>query len=331
MKHQTPIFIAVAVLTIFLLGGCSNLLSFGKGNQKELAVTQESLRTGTDALVFSFNENSPPKQAYEGQNVPVAFTLSNKGASNIQNGKLILSYDDAFLQNLNEPWKEYDESVSSSGNLVSFTMAGKSIDNPEGEIQVYSKNFMAAKSIGANRQSVDASIIATACYDYQTQKSIPICIDTIPYQNINKPCKTSAVTLDSEGAPLAITKVTPTLVPKINGYELTVDIDLANKGKGQLYQKGQTESACGGNSVPQNIITEEEIELRLGSDEQNNFKCSPLPLKITGTDSSLRCTYNQIIPISQPYSTALFISIGYGYSSSISTQTKILKGISVIS
>jgi len=326
MRGKTALFFVLAVSISLLLSSCSSLVLFGKGQQKEIAVTEESLRTGTDSLVMSFYKDTPPQKVHVNQAIPLALVLSNKGASDIKNGRVILSYEGAFLENINEPWQKYNVPISSAGDFFTFDLEGKSINNPQGETQVYSKNFE-AKSIGENRQSIDVSFTAYACYDYETKKSIPICIDPIKYQETSKPCQIQALTLDSQGGPLAITKVEPELVSKGNGYELSVKIYLQNKGKGLLYKKGGTDEACKG-KAKWNILEEGDFDLRLGSDEQNNFKCSPFPIDISEKDSFIKCIYNPTITETQPYTTTLFVDITYGYKSQgISAQTTILRKI----
>jgi len=328
MRSKTAILITFAISLSLLLSSCAGFQSSGK--QKEIAITEESLRTGTDSLLMSFYENMPPKEVYEEQAFPIGLVLANKGASDIKNGKIVLSYDDAFLENLNEPWTRNDMPTSTTSNSFPLSIEGKSINNPEGETQVYSKNFR-AKLIGENRQSIDASFIATACYDYQTKKGIQICIDPVPFQKTNKPCEMKAITLESQGAPVAITKVEPKLIPKGNGYELTVDIHFQNKGKGQIFEKDKIDVACGGTTPKQffGFLKETALNLRLGSDEQNNFICSPNFIDLSEKDNFFRCTYKTIITETQPYATMLFLQIDYGYTYSVSTTTKVLKKISV--
>jgi len=320
MKQQIPLFILIPL--VIFLSSCS--LNLG-GTSKTVSVTEESLRTGTDALVMSFYPNSIPTEIFENQAFTVMIQIANKGASDITNGKVLLEYD-SFLQNVQSNWLKYNAPTADTSDSFRLNIKGKSTDLPDGDQQVYSKTFQ-AKTIPEFRESHDASIIAKACYEYSTKKGVTICIDTMPFLKTKKPCETNPVTMDSQGAPLVITKVEPKITPVAPGkFSLDVKIYLQNKGKGQIYKKGESDIACSGPGSP-HWNTIDNVELRLGADESSNqFDCN-LPIVLTGKDDFFECSYNQELKEEQPYSTTLFVGIDYGYTHSISAQTKIFRSL----
>jgi len=334
-------YISAAFILVIVLAGCQ-LFVFGGGKEKPVAITQEGLRTGTDALVMSFYPEAPPNETYESSSTDlsqgvfqVALVLANKGAYDITNGKVVLSYDDTFLKILQDTWLR-DGIVmpgGGSGNFFPLNIKGKSIDNPDGETFTYSKNFKTME-LGEQRQSKEVNLMATACYDYHTQKGVPICIDTMPFAKIKKACETKPVAMQDQGAPLAITRVEPKLIQQGNEYTLEVYLYLKNKGNGLVYKSGRTETACGddfpslSNEKFFNILEEPDVSLKLSTDNSpNQFKCGIFPLRLSDKESYLRCVYNSKISQTAPYMTTLFVDISYGYTQSTSKTTKIIRRI----
>jgi len=327
-----PGFISLVCLLLcctLMLSAC-DMLNLGGRRSTEVAITEETLRQGTDALVMSFYPNTPPNETYEDSTFEIAIVAKNIGATNIQNGKIVLSYDRAFIENTNEPWAIYSSPSASlgSGDSIPLEIKGKTMETPEGEESVFSKRFR-AKMLESQRQNFRASFTATACYDYQTKKSVPICIDPEPFKETDKACQMKPVSLNSQGAPVAITRVSPRLIPKgMQGYELEVEIAIKNKGKGQVYKRGGTDVACGLSGQSQqkfwNIIQESDVNVRMGSDESSGqFECSPFPLELTGKEDIINCVYKSQITEKQAFTTPIIIEINYGYTHSIIATTTI--------
>lgn len=338
MSGKSLIYCISLAFLILLVASCS----VGNSN-KDVIVTEESLRTGTDALVMSFYPNNPPNETYESDPFvdtegvfQVALTLSNKGAADITNGKVVVSYDDTYLKILNTPWVKYNQQLSDAGNSFRISIFGKSIYNPVGDSFVYSKQFK-TKNLTGESQAHDASFIATACYNYETKKGIPICIDPKQFEKTKKACEMKPITMSSQGAPLVITKVEPKVFQQGGSYEFEVVINLKNKGNGQIYKTGYTDVVCGGDFPATkdnkilNVIEESDVVLRLSTEETiDQFKCGPFPIMLYGDqESSLRCVYNKPITNPEAFSTLLFIDIGYGYTHSIAAKTKILRKIRI--
>jgi hypothetical protein len=323
-------------LLIIVSGGCAFagvLGGLGGSKKPSTIVTQDSLKTGTDSLVMSFYPGSPPNETYsDGQIFEVAINVANRGASNITNGKIVVNYDSTFLDLTDEPWVDMNQLGTQQlvkGNTIKLTpasnLAGKSLDNPEGSSTIYSKNFK-TKSLFGQVKSQEVNFIVTACYDYKTSKGIPICLDPEPLKKTQKPCVMGAVTMQGQGAPLVITKVEPKLVKKADKkYELEVLVYFQNKGRGQIYKKGMSDTACGSGGFSDeknfwNTINEETVQMSLSTEAGNQFECGPFPIRLSEKESFFRCVYKSSITQTQPYSTILFIDMSYGYMQSISQK-----------
>ncbi len=331
MIDKKIIFLA-CIMIIFSACG----LVGGGSTNKPVTITQESLRTGTDALVMSVVKGAPPNETYEkGSIFPFAINAANKGASDINDGKIVVSYDDTFLSILDDPWTDQSYQLPlGAGNAFKFSLKGKAVDNPDGDVTVYSKNFKTLDLFGQT-QSQEVKFVVSACYDYHTSKGVTICLDPDPLKKTTKPCQMQSVSMASEGAPLVITRVEPKLIKQSSGYELDVLVYVQNNGKGQIYQRGKAAAACGGSfsGLGKDFwgnLNEGDVKMSLSTEGTGqDFDCGPFPITISAKESSFRCVYKSPITLTQPYATLLFIDLGYGYTSAISTKMIISRRVPI--
>lgn len=327
MDIKTVLFVFLIICVLFT-SSCG-LINFGGGQNANVAITQESLRTGTDALSMEFYKDFPPNATYENTEFEVALVIRNKGASDITDGIIILSYEDFLIENTEKSWLLYNTADSSlgTGNAMNLEVKGRTLETPDGEEKVFSKTLK-TKQVEKLKEMSDASISATACYDYKTVKGVPICVDPLKFQKIDKPCEMKTVSLSSQGGPLAITKVVPRLVNTEGKQEFEVDIYFQDKGKGTIFQKGKAAIACGRGTQSTSllkVINEQDVTVRFGSESGKTFKCSPFPLELTGKDDFIKCLYMGSITEDQAYSTLLYVEFNYGYMHGINTDMKIIR------
>ncbi len=323
MKHKS-LFFCLALALLFMFSACD--LMGGPSNRPE-ELTAEDFRKGTDSLIFRFSPNSPPNETYTGEIFDITLILENKGAADIESGGMILAYDSTAVRNLDSPWLKYNERLGSSDNSFTFELEGRKPNNPLGERAVFSKSFEALR-LGPQRESYPATFTATACYDYQTRANVPLCIDPAPLQETqDKPCQMQTVNLESQGAPLAITKVEPKMISQRNGKKLQLTLHLQNKGGGLVYTAGKTNECLKG-SPPWNKIESGAVTVKLGGTE--DLKCVPFPLVLTGDDDLIRCVYGS--PFTEEataYSTVVSVSLDYGYTQSSSAKTTVFRTVSI--
>jgi hypothetical protein len=94
-----------------------------------------------------------------------------------------------------------------------------------------------------------AAISATVCYKYKTKLSTGICIDTEPYRpgKEDAPCEMEAIELQNQGAPVAITRIEPTVRLSDDGKIIpSFKVFVENVGKGIVMNEPDTKKACDG-------------------------------------------------------------------------------------
>lgn len=238
-----------------------------------------------------------------------------------------------------------------------FSLEGKSIFNYEGGSNVLSYKAN-AKSAGAMSEKHTVQVIATACYEYTTQWNQEICIDT----DINKmnifpgACEATDVSLSSQGAPLAITKIESKMLPTGTGYIRPMFIIyVENSGNGRIINKEKIQQACTATGLESRdysmiflkefMLSSQELkydfngydpttgkEINAGTDS-DTITCSPNPLilKNDGNDY-ITCIVNSsyaeqdMFALNQaPYTATIAMQFDYGYTLSKSKEVIIQK------
>jgi hypothetical protein len=232
-----------------------------------------------------------------------------------------------------------------------FSLEGKSIFNYQGGSDVISYNAQ-AKTAGSMSETHDIQIIATACYEYVTEWNQEVCIDT----DINKmnifpgACEATDISLNSQGAPLAITEIETKMLPTGTGYIRPMFIiHVQNSGNGRIINKEKTQHACTATGIESKdynmvflkefMLSSEQLKYDFNGYDINTGKelnpsadgdtisCSPNPLilKNDGNDY-ITCIVNEdaaeddMLSLNQaPYATELSLLFEYGYTES---QTK---------
>ncbi|MBW3023273.1 hypothetical protein KY308_04165 [Candidatus Woesearchaeota archaeon] len=334
-KMHLDKIIIVMFLAVFLVSCTQNSSNI---------VTQQELRQGTDALSMKFLENSPPDKVFSAEQgisgtgtFQVGLELLNKGASDINAGEITLSLESGYINDLGSNWISSNERFSDryTKNYVTFELEGKKPENPAGGRILFTKLLQAnIPASDVQSQTRKSTIIATACYDYKTQVTASVCLDPKPFaEKIGpSPCQVKDATFNSQGAPLAVTKISPRMIAKGSGSTLEVLIYVKNKGVGQIIPSNSISTACAP-SGPQttaeerqkfwNTIDQEDFKIELSAEGQP-FKCAPFPLKLTsGEEDFVRCVYEGTITGTQPYTTTLNLEFDYGYTHSISKDLTI--------
>jgi len=306
--------------------------------QGSAIITEDQLRTGTDSLSVNFLNSMPPAKIFSADKdfpdsglFEVGFNIENKGAADIISGVLALSLETGYVNDIKSKWKSSDERFNerSADNSVTFQLTGKTTENPLGDKIIFSK-ILQAKIPDSDKESQTrkSTIIATACYDYKTRKTASVCIDPMPFsEKIGpRPCEVKEMTFESQGAPLAVTKISPTMVS--TGGRTTAEflIYIKNKGNGQIIPSNKILAACeptGGDKNFWNTINQEDFKIQFSTGE-SSFKCGPFPLKLSkDQEDFIRCIYQGAITGNQPYSTTLNLEFNYGYTFSVSKDITI--------
>ncbi len=294
-------------------------MSCGKTKEREHgpSFTTEDIYKGTQGIIVEFIKDTPPDNSIENKFLPIAFKISNKGAcyvgvNDAENNLLVPSMAYITIKPI--------EIKINKGSLTSIkgedietldekkfriALEGKSIENPDGDYSIIT--FTVDSTIDDIVKTKNAQIIVNYCYGYKTRAIATACIDPDPYgiKIKNKPCNIRPIVLDSQGAPIAVTKIETTMVPDQKNKELMKPrfiVYIANKGTGRVVS----------------YSTDEETLERECSTTPNTNEWDKIKIEASLRGKPLKCENNGIITLKDNKGTILCES-EVGYSSE--TQT----------
>jgi hypothetical protein len=302
--------ILIFIFCIIFVSGCGSFFS-NKG-----PISDVNFRTGTSALEMEFLKENPPNDIYENQNFKAAVFLQNKGASGIKKGYLVIGIEEDYMELLYERY----------GKKIDLQLEGKSMQNPAGEEKI-EEFVLKAKKIDPQTQEHESSIYITSCYGYRTELSETVCIDTDVYnlKPMEKVCTVKDISLSSQGAPVAVTKIEERISSSDNGEiiipEFTIYID--NKGKGEVIDASKIDDACSSGSLNSEDINKLKISAYLSGIP---LECNSNELKLKNKQDKVICSLKEGVKKDEPaFTTLLSVIIEYGYTQTISKKITIKK------
>ena len=300
-----------------------------------------NLHVGFNGLTMELLKNTPPQKVFEDEVFPVIIKVRNIGAFSLdKNDKAILSLGVE---------KDYTNKVellaggkieSINENTGTFNLEGRSNINIKGEEEVISYNIRAG-IVDPQSEVHSSTVIATLCYPYETKLSSTVCIDTDVSNLIpgKKVCNVQDIVFDNgQGAPVAVTKVEPNMLPQIDGQNIVPQflIFLENKGTGTVVNRNAFQDFCTksseSNAASKNVnaifvrayLSNEELDCTPKEKEKTNDKQGFAKLK--DKKELIRCTLKEGRDKSLgTYSAPLKVVLSYGYTQSISANYFIQK------
>lgn len=260
---------------------------------------------------MNFLQGAPPAQLYEGDPLSVLVDYSNKGAVNIEDGRLYISGFDREYVHL---------TPKSPPGLPSFRAEGKSYYNPEGLMSTTVEFEDPRVSMPPNTDVFRQTFKITACYRYRTEAAATVCLDPDIF-NIrpeDKVCIAHDTSVGPSGAPVSVTYVQQTSTRD----RVQFRIGIQNVGGGLIL-------ASEGGYVPLN-----QCHTELGRDEINKVEvhaflsgealtCQPDSVRMVNGQGTVFCHINK--NVDEAYQTVLNIYLDYGYRESITRNVEILR------
>ncbi len=339
-----PIFLVFAIIII----GCTSSSSSSKTKEIDVFV-------GTDGLLAEFAKTAPPPKVFEDSNFPILLRVRNKGAYSIKDNSkaaLSLGVEKDYIKNLKV---EEQSRVSSKGldNIVNFFVDGKTAINPQGDETIISLSAKTGK-LDPQSEVKQSTITATLCYPYQTTLSTTVCIDTDvaginpgkPYgtKNSVKVCSAKEFIFNNgQGAPIAVTKIEPQMIPVEKEIKPQFLIFVENKGKGNPVKLAGYDSACYKSDYTKDLSSNKDLwnvatikVYKAGKEEEKESQliCTPSLknpegaidettgfLRFRDGKDFVRCTFRDGIPkSSEAFTSPLKVVIDYGYVQSIASN-----------
>ena len=302
--------IALVLVIILLIAGCT---------PNDTPRDDTEIFEGSEGLVIDFTKDSPPETVFEDQPFPIAIGLENKGAYDIDAGYISIIKEDDYVDI--DTW----EGVSlTTSKLGSFSIEGKSKTNPEGGKSV-AVIKMKAKELEPMAETHTVLNAINVCYVYKTFFGESVCIETDVFdmRQEDKPCESETITSSGQGAPVAITRVEPSMLSTSEGGvrpQFTIEIE--NVADGEIVAMDKVEAACtseGFDRKDLNLVT--IVNSRVANDE---LVCTPNPVRLDDGEGKTVCRLQEgASKQAGTYTSTLYLELEYGYTKTISGTTEI--------
>lgn len=274
-------------------------------------------RYGTEGIRMEFVQNLPPPRLFDREPFNVMIQVENRGTTTIgqQDGSIFLSgFDNTIITGINTNGIPIPE-VEGRGPFI-----------PKGGINVVNFKGVIQSLSGKRIDKYQPTILATACYHYETVASAQVCIDPNPYAATSQQrvCSPGTISPGSQGAPIAVTSVQ--VDPSPGKTRFTINIQ--NVGGGDVFKfGGQYLNKC---SPYDAGLGFDEIDFVLVADVSISGTklagCKPVDnqgfVRLANGMASLYCEYSGMLGQSA-YLTPLNIILRYGYRQSIARPIEI--------
>ena len=322
------------LILLILISGCKGK----KSAEKSL----EEIRSGTQGIVMNFLPNFPPEKVHvDADNTfDVILEVRNLGAfpqsdeisdSADTLGKIYLSGYDSNIVRFEPYFKSLNERL----------LGGKSAINPVGGSDIVKFTGMVIVD-NLNVEKYEPILLTTLCYRYDTISEPSVCIDPEPYPTAQekKVCEVNDITLSSQGAPIAVTRIDEEAFASGTQFKITIK----NVGGGDVIKTSDDSiekcnpfsgfGALGGEKFGVEDIDKVRLEeIKAG---KNKLKCGPfIDGSLKGESGYIRLLNGEGTIVCQllkeaygsntAYITPLQIKLSYVYRTSIQKKIQIIK------
>ncbi|MBT4540294.1 hypothetical protein HOC35_02165 [Candidatus Woesearchaeota archaeon] len=214
--------------------------------------------------------------------------------------------------------------IGHDSNAISFketkkdlpSLVGKKPYIPEGDSFILKFEETAPLNVpyGSSHQS---NLLISACYNYQTNAIVTVCIPTLKeYAEGSPVCKTGAKSLSSQGAPVAVTYIEPS----VGADELQYIIHVSNVGDGVIIKEDML-SNCPSEIGPSDI---DEVRIDVQISALGTATCTNNNLiKLYDGNGATICRIKKGTG-DVSYETQMGILLNYAYTSSIKESINIV-------
>jgi hypothetical protein len=308
--------IVFMIILFVVISGCGS-------SSSPRDVIEYDFREGTSGLEMEFVENAPPKELYESSDFLIGFDVANMGANDIADGVFVLGIEDEYMEV--RDWKGYIiRNRNPFEKNAQFDLEGKSQNIPEGG---KSRVTVRAKSrlLEPQSETHTSYVLLTSCYPYQTNLVQEVCIDPDVYQikKANKVCEVADISLSSQGAPVAVTKIQPVMLQSADDETVRPQftIHLKNVGNGEVFDVNSVHDACSSSSLERKDINYVHVTARLAD---KSLKCEPQPVHLHNKENSVRCILESGFGMGgSTFISPLVVELSYGYAFTISKEVVI--------
>ena len=157
------------------------------------------------------------------------------------------------------------------------------------------------------------------------------------FKKREKPCEAGTLTLSSQGAPVAVTKIESEMLPDKDNPSIIKPrfiITVKNLGNGEVIQKEKVEAACSSQPIGYKEWNNINIKAYISNmDDENKLDCDITEegtqdgvIILKQKEDSIRCAYEPGFNEEKgAFASPLYIILDYGYTDTISREVKIKK------
>lgn len=322
-------------------------LLLGCGTSTSKKTKDIDIFVGIEGLTAEFAKSAPPPRVFESMNFPSRFpillSIRNKGAYSIAQdglrGLLSIGSEKDYV-----PKIEFETNGKvlngDKENEIYFFVDGKSNLNTKGE-EIIVTAIAEAGKLDPQSEYRKTTITANLCYPYKTVLSATVCIDPDVggIRPGKKVCNVKELVFNNgQGAPIAVTKIEPQMIPEGNNIKPQFLIFIENKGKGTPVDISNYVHACRQSDASKTNIWNVAFLNVYTSGKENQLDCTPGEasiLKGTGfirfrdKKDFVKCTFKketrEIKRTDDTYTSPLRIEIDYGYVQTVATTFTIQK------
>ena len=292
MKKKLTAFVLV-ILTALIIAGCGT---------QDRDTNQKNWKTGNKGIEMNFQKGSPPISVYDGDRVDFIIEVWNRGAYPLIGDLYLAGYDSSIFTGLRDV-------------MPLSILETKTQYNPEGGFALIRTDGRVHVPQGVD--SFQTPIKAYACYSYETDVAIPVCIDPEPGKNdATDPCTPGAYGAGTQAAPVAVTNVQVEATPSRTIFY----IDVKNVGSGTILDEALIRRCVDSDITFADANWVDLLEAWVGNAQY--LQCGVTnPIKLPDGSGRITCW------LSNPqgtiaYTTTLNLRIAYGYKDVITTTVE---------
>jgi hypothetical protein len=299
----------IIVMALIFLAGCQ----LGFQRKENLQVPDVSI--GVQGVELAISPGTQ-KEVFEGSSFSALFAYANLGTMDVEEGVYSVGYEKQYL------------SLLRPAGIGRFALRGKSTFRPEGEEKQLVFVFE-ARSLGPQVERYQTGISLNACYPYQTNAPLNVCIDTdlLGTRQVKACAPQPQAFPQGHGAPVVVAGIEPRMLPHEDPGLVRPEfvLTLQNKGAGQVVASQLYQSACSGRPLGAEGWNELSVSAILS--DTAPLVCTPNPVRLKQSgDTRIVCTLPEGISTSQgTYTAPLLITLDYGYFTSTTLPITIVR------
>lgn len=286
------------------------------GQQPTKEGFQPEFRTGSSGMRLNFVTNNPPIKIFDTEEFSALIEVFNEGAFDVggPGDKIYLSgFDNRIITGTPTTGKPIPKI---EGKSAINSRGGQDLIDFQGKIQQIIP------------ERVPQTVLATACYTYETVASGNVCIDPDPNTPSlrRKVCTPAPIGLGSQGAPVAVTNVELDARRGKTGFRITVQ----NVGGGDVFRfGGEFLQKC--NPYDPTGLKFREVDYVMLADvlvggQSIRGTCRPLDQTHIRLDNGIGTVYCELLTTgSNAFTSPITVVLRYGYRTTIQKDIAILK------